>query len=129
YITKPFSVKELVARVKAVLRRKGEGAEQEKDEEKINIGGILQIDEKKYQVTCEGKKIPLTPTEFKILKLLSSRKGWVFSRREILDYLWEEEKFVLDRTVDVHIRNLRAKLGKAAKFIKSIRGVGYRIEE
>jgi len=63
------------------------------------------------------------------LKLLSSKKGWVFSRDQILDYLWGNEKVVLDRTIDVHIKNIREKLGKAGKFIKNIRGVGYRLED
>jgi two-component system phosphate regulon response regulator PhoB/two-component system alkaline phosphatase synthesis response regulator PhoP len=63
------------------------------------------------------------------LQLLSSRKGWVFTREKILDYLWGDEKAVLDRTVDVHIRNLREKLGKAKRLIKNVRGIGYKLEE
>ncbi len=126
YVTKPFSVKEVIARVKAVLRRK-EG--QHHFAGKIQIGDLLEIDPKKYETFVEGKKVSLTTTEFKILRLLSSRKGWVFSRYEILDYLWEGEKIVSDRTVDVHVKNLRDKLGKAAKFIKCVRGVGYKLEE
>jgi len=106
YVTKPFSPKELVARVKAVLRRQS----QTEVMRKIEIGGILVIDLQRYETVVEGKKIQLTPTEFRILKLLSSKKGWVFTRNQILDYLWGEEKIVLDRTVDVHIKNLRKKL-------------------
>jgi DNA-binding response OmpR family regulator len=63
------------------------------------------------------------------LTLLSKKKGWVFTRDQILDYLWGQEKAVLDRTIDVHIKHLREKLGKAARFIKNIRGVGYKLEE
>ena len=80
-------------------------------------------------VIVEGKKIELTSTEFRILQLLASRKGLVFTRDNILDYLWGQEKAVIDRTVDVHIRHLREKLGKAAHFIKNLRGIGYKLEE
>lgn len=124
YVTKPFSPKELVARVKAVLRRQTP----KEETRKIEIGNILVIDSQKYEVFLEGKKIELTPAEFKILQLLASKKGWVYNREQILDYLWGQEKVVLDRTVDVHIKNLREKLGKAGKFIKNIRGVGYKLE-
>ena len=105
YVTKPFSPRELVARVKAVLRRKGQ-----KEESKIvEIGNTLIIDAEKYEVRVEGNKIELTSTEFRILQLLSSRKGWVHTSDQILDHLWGDEKAVLDRTVDVHIKNLREK--------------------
>jgi len=124
YVTKPFSPKELVARVKAVLRRHAPTAETKK----IEIGNILVIDLQKYEVFLEGKKIDLTSAEFKILHLLASKEGWVYNREQILDYLWGQEKVVLDRTIDVHIKNLREKLGKASKFIKNIRGVGYKLE-
>ncbi|MBN2543988.1 response regulator transcription factor [bacterium] len=124
YVTKPFSPRELVARVKAVLRRK----EMKDKSKKISIGGILDIDLKKYQVTVNGQKVELTPTEFNILQMLVSRVGWVFTRDQILDYLWGDEKVVLDRTIDVHVKNLRDKLGPAKKFIKNIRGVGYKFE-
>ena len=124
YVTKPFSPRELVARVKAVLRRKTQDSGK-----KIKIGDILLIDLNKFQVFVENKKIDLTPTEFRILKILASKKGWVFTRDQILNHLWGQEKAVLDRTIDVHIKNLREKLGKAAKFIKNIRGIGYKIEE
>ena len=125
YVTKPFSPKELVARVKAVLRRrqKVEGSR------KLDIGGILTMDLETYEVVVEDRKIELTSTEFRILKLLLSKKSKVFSRNDILDYLWGHEKIVLDRTIDVHIKHLRDKLGKAGRFIKNIRGVGYKLEE
>jgi len=126
YMAKPFSPKELVARVKAQLRRHGLLAQEPR---KIEIGGILTLDLTKYEVTLSGSRIELTSTEFKILELLSSKKGWVFSRDKILNYLWGDEKAVVDRTVDVHIRHLREKLGDAAQFIKNIRGVGYKLEE
>ncbi len=125
YVTKPFAPKELVARVKAVLRRHAPM----KEAKKIEIGDALVIDLGKYEVNVDGKRIDLTATEFRILELLATKKGWVFSRDKILDFLWGEEKAVIDRTVDVHIRHLREKLGKAAFLIKNIRGVGYKLEE
>jgi DNA-binding response OmpR family regulator len=126
YVTKPFSPKELVARVKAVLRRTKE-SEQEQSKTAV-FGGILKIDYQKYQVFVENKLVELTLTEFKILKQLSKRPGWIYSRNQILDVLWGNDKIVLDRTVDVHIRNLRVKLGKAADFIKNMRSVGYKFQ-
>ncbi len=126
YMAKPFSPKELVARVKALLRRHGTSEQASK---LVEIGGMLTLDLTKYEVMLQGSRIELTSTEFKILELLSSKKGWVFSRDKILNYLWGDEKAVIDRTVDVHIRHLREKLGEAAHFIKNIRGVGYKLEE
>jgi len=103
YVTKPFSPKELVARVKVALRR----LSPKEVTQKIEIGGILLIDTEKFAVTVDGDKMELTSTEFKILQVLASKPGWVFSRDKILDYLWGREKAVLDRTVDVHVKNLR----------------------
>jgi DNA-binding response OmpR family regulator len=123
YVTKPFSPKELVARVKAVLRRK-----ERIEEEKIEIGKILEILPKKFEIRVEGKKIDLTTTEFRILKILATRAGWVFSREQLLDELWGHDKVVIDRTIDVHIKHLREKLGSAANLIKNVRGLGYKIE-
>ena len=124
YVTKPFSVKELVARIHAVLRRPGGG----ESGPRIAVGALV-IDPDKFEVTTAGEKVELTATEFKILQFLASRKGRVLSRDQILDHLWGTEKAVIDRTVDVHIRNLREKLGGAASLIKNIRGVGYKLEE
>lgn len=125
YITKPFSSKELVARVKSVLRRKSGPSLSRK----IEVGGQLVLDLERYEVLIQGKKVDLTSTEFRILKLLASKKGRVFTRDQILDHLWGHEKIVLDRTVDVHIRNLREKLGpRAAALVKNVRGVGYKLE-
>ncbi|MBN1755752.1 response regulator transcription factor [bacterium] len=124
YVTKPFSPRELEARVKAVLRRQGN----KESGNKIVIDDILEINLQKYEVLLEGKSLDLTPTEFKILSLLASKRGWVFSREQILNHLWGDEKAVLDRTIDVHIKNLRDKLGRFNNLIKNIRGVGYKLE-
>ena len=125
YVTKPFSPRELTARVKAVLRRNTEKKEMK---EIISIGNVILIDLKKHKVLIKNKEIKLTRTEFKILTILSDHQGWVLSRDQILDHLWGNEKIVVDRTIDVHIRHLRKKLGTYSKYIKNIRGVGYKLE-
>ena len=75
------------------------------------------------------EKIDLTPTEFRILQLLASKRGRIQSRDQILSFLWGDEKYVIDRTIDVHIRHLREKLGDAAPLVKNVRGLGYKIDE
>ncbi|MCK4322835.1 response regulator transcription factor [candidate division WOR-3 bacterium] len=124
YVTKPFSPRELIARVKAVLRR----YERKEKYNVIKIGDSLVIYLQEYRATVKGENIDLTTTEFKILRMLAERPGWVFTRDQILDYLWGDDKAVLDRTVDVHINHLREKLGEEDKFIKNVRGVGYKLE-
>jgi DNA-binding response OmpR family regulator len=122
YITKPFSLKELAARVKARLRRP-------REENPKKHGGGLVLNEESLRVTIDGKEARLTPTEFKILQLLYTKCTKAFSREKILDYVWGENKEVFDRTIDVHIKNLREKIGKYGKNIKNIRSVGYRYEK
>ncbi|MBU3911237.1 MAG: response regulator transcription factor [Candidatus Omnitrophica bacterium] len=125
YIVKPCTLNEIKARIRAVLRR----PEIKSEEKKIYIGDMVVIDLQRYEVIVEGKKVELTPTEFKILECLSSRKGHVFNRERLLEFLWGEEKVVIERTIDVHVRHLREKLGKAGKFIQNVRGIGYKLEE
>jgi len=124
YITKPFSTRELVARIKATLRRikKVEG-----DSERINVGPLTLIPER-FEAYVNEEKLTLTATEFQILLILAQKPGRVFSREEIINKLWRGEKIIMDRTIDVHIKKLRDKLGEAASIIKSIRGIGYKIE-
>jgi DNA-binding response OmpR family regulator len=124
YMVKPFSPKELVARVRAVLRR----ARPSKKAKLFKVGDLV-IDLSRYEARAKDKKIDLTTTEFRILAILAERPGWVLTRNQLLEDLWEDEKIVLDRTIDVHIKNLREKLGEAGKLIKTIRGIGYKIEE
>jgi len=124
YITKPFSTRELVARVKAVLRRN----RIKMSESTININDDLVIDLQRYSVTVNGHPVNLTSTEFNILKILVTKRGWVFSREQLLQHLWGDDKIVISRTIDVHIKHLREKLGPAAHYIKNIRGVGYKLE-
>jgi two-component system phosphate regulon response regulator PhoB/two-component system alkaline phosphatase synthesis response regulator PhoP len=125
YVTKPFSPRELVARVKAVLRRT---MSQQEISKVVRLGEAVVVDSNAYQITVNGKAIDATTTEFRILHLLCQRPGWVYSREKILNHLWGTEKAVIDRTVDVHIKNLREKMGKAGELIKNVRGVGYKVE-
>jgi two-component system phosphate regulon response regulator PhoB/two-component system alkaline phosphatase synthesis response regulator PhoP len=126
YVTKPFSPGELVARVKAVLRRPALKSE---ESEVLDIDGNVLLDKKKYEVTVNGQTAGLTTTEFRILDLLLSRRGWIYSRDQILEKLWGNDRAVTDRTIDVHIRNLRRKLGKAGEYIQNQRGMGYKITD
>jgi DNA-binding response OmpR family regulator len=127
YIVKPFSPRELVARVKSVLRR----INSKEDEGRVIKLGPLSIDTEKFEATVDGKKIELTTTEFKILQVLAEGRGRVFTRDQLLKKkrLWGDEKLVYDRTIDVHIKNIREKLGKAGNMIKTIRSIGYKLEE
>lgn len=122
YVTKPFDTEELLARVKAVLRRSG----WESSRNVLNITADFRLDFNRYEAWIRQQKVDLTLTEFKILQLLTRRPGWVYKRGQILDHLWGNDKVVLERTVDVHIRNLREKLGDYAFMVKNIRGLGYK---
>lgn len=127
YITKPFSVRELVARIKAVLRR-SEG-KQENDNKVINVKDLV-INIEKHIVTINGNPVELTLKEFDLLKILSENRGNVLSRNFLLDEIWGYEYFGETRTVDVHIRHLRKKIGddKSNEYIETIRGVGYKMK-
>jgi phosphate regulon transcriptional regulator PhoB len=127
YITKPFGVKEFLARVKTVLRRAEGGAA---PGAMLHAGGI-EIDLERHRVKAGGKTIELSPTEFRLLRFLMERRGRVFSRDQILDAVWKGESFVEPRTVDVHIRRLRAELDEAGagKHVQTVRGVGYSFSE
>ncbi|MGB7292928.1 MAG: response regulator transcription factor [Thermodesulfobacteriota bacterium] len=126
YIVKPFSPREMVARVKSLLRRVNT---KEAKEPKLEIGPI-SLNSERYEVTVNEKRIDLTTTEFKILEVLLEKMGSVFTRDQLLKKkrLWGDDKLVYDRTIDVHIKNLREKLGKAGNMIKTIRGIGYKLE-
>lgn len=127
YITKPFSINELKARIKAVLRRYLRERNVENDS--IRIVGEYKIDFKKFEVTKNGERISLTPVEFKILDLLSQKIGWVYTREQIINYLWDHEKYPTERTIDVHINSLRKKLKDISSKIINVRGIGYKLEE
>jgi len=123
YVVKPFSPRELAARVKAVLRR----SSPEAGRPRIDAGEGLLIDRDTMEARSGERKLELTQAEFRILQLLASRMGWVFSREKILDHLWGDEKNVTDRSVDVHVKHLRDKLGPAGARIINVRGVGYKL--
>ncbi len=126
YITKPFSPKVLIARLRAVLRRKMEPIAGEDAAVKVHD---MSIDPGRHEVIAAGKRVALTHTEFKLLHVLSRRLGWVFTRDQLVNSIRGEDAIVTDRTVDVHIASLRKKLGSCAKYIETIRGVGYRFKE
>jgi phosphate regulon transcriptional regulator PhoB len=128
YMTKPFSPRELVARVKAVLRR----FKEKPVIEKIMKIGDIEIDRERYTVTIRGKSVKLSATEFKLLLFLAERRGKVFSRGQLLDAVWRDEAFVEPRTVDVHIRRLRSNIEADPanpRYIKTLRGIGYLFNE
>lgn len=126
YISKPFSLREVVARVKAVLRRTA--ADSAGASARTIAYESLVIDAGRKKASVDGKETPLTKKEFEILSLLLQNKGRVFSREEILDRVWTDEVYVLDRTVDVNITRLRKKIGKYGKNIVTRLGYGYCFE-
>ena len=126
YVTKPFGVMELISRVKAVIRRS--------DRSKGSAGEVLKIgelvlDEQKHEVYARGQEVSLTFKEFELLSYLMKNRGLVLSRDKILNTIWNYEYEGESRTVDVHIGSLRQKLGTCGDFIKTIRGIGYKIED
>jgi phosphate regulon transcriptional regulator PhoB len=128
YMTKPFSSRELVARIKAVLRRTGEKTAKEKI---IRIGKLL-INTETYGVSKGNTPLELSATEFKLLLYLVERKGRVFSREQLVDAVWKNEAFIEPRTVDVHIRRLRTQIEDDPSdpaYLKTRRGVGYYVDE
>jgi len=125
YITKPFSPRELVLRVKSVIRRADSSGP---IDHTLKIGDI-QLDRARFEVLVKGKQLDFTATEFKLLALLMERRGRVQSRDTLLNDVWGYENLIDTRTVDTHIRRLREKLGKSADCIETVRGFGYRIAE
>ena len=121
YVTKPFSPKELVARVKAILKRSN------KIEDKLVFEG-LEIDELAHEVKVDGKKVNLTPKEFELLRYLVANKNIALTREQLLINIWGYDFYGDDRTVDTHIKTLRNNLGKYRKFIVTVRAVGYKFE-
>lgn len=126
YISKPFGTMELLSRIKALLRRTANVTTI--SENMISAGGLV-IKPDKHEVTAQGKKIPLTLKEYDVLCLFMKNKGKVFTRDELLNRIWGYEFTGESRTVDVHIRSLRSKLGECGELIETIRGVGYKIGE
>jgi two-component system, OmpR family, response regulator BaeR len=122
YICKPFSPREVVARVKTVLRRVGSEVE--------NCSSILKFDEGRFQVALAGNRLELTVVEFRMLHLLASEPGRIFSRQQLMDSIYSDNRVVSDRTIDSHIKKLRKKLEAAegADLIHSVYSVGYKLQ-
>lgn len=132
YITKPFRVRELVARVRAVLRRSETPSRKDDDQLESFICEGLCIDYRSYEVTVDGERVDLGPTEFKILRFLAGHPGRVYTRDQLLDHIWKDEAFVEPRTVDVHISRLRAAIERdkeKPKYILTVRGIGYKFTD
>ena len=124
YLTKPFGVMELLARVRALLRRSGE----EKAEDVLTLGPFV-LDRLRHRVTAEGAEVVLTHMEFELLAFLMAHPGQALTREVLLDDVWGMAYAGDTRTVDVHIRTLRQKLGSSGSLIATVRGVGYRLED
>jgi two-component system phosphate regulon response regulator PhoB len=122
YITKPFSPRELVARLKAVLRRAGPND----GESPIEVGGLL-LDPISHRVTIDGKPAEMGPTEYRLLQFFMTHQERAYTRGQLLDQVWGGNVYVEERTVDVHIRRLRKALGDAYEnLVQTVRGTGYR---
>ena len=122
YVTKPFKIKPLVHRIKALLRRSPSG---EQSRDTIECHGIT-IDRSNHVASADGKELVLTPTEFRLLWTLAHAPGRPFGRNELMDRCRGEDANALERTIDVHVRSLRQKLGKLDVLIETVRGIGYR---
>jgi two-component system, OmpR family, phosphate regulon response regulator PhoB len=122
YITKPFSTQELLARIRAVLRRRAP----EKAAESVTVGE-LALDPAEHRVSWQGKPLRLGPTEFRLLQYLMAHPERVHSRQHLLDKVWGDHVFIEERTVDVHVKRLREALGAAGMLVETVRGAGYRI--
>jgi two-component system alkaline phosphatase synthesis response regulator PhoP len=126
FITKPFSVKEIIARVKAVIRRAESQSDSEIPENTIRIAGI-ELNLEKKRLTIDGQREDLTPIEFQLLYMLLKNPGRIFDRDQILDFIWRDVS-VTERTVDVHVTRLRKKLGNYGKYLVTRKGYGYCFE-
>jgi two-component system phosphate regulon response regulator PhoB len=126
YVTKPFSVRVLMERIKALQRRKTTKAD---DEDDVVTRAGITLDRRRYRVSVDGQPVELTKSEFRLLDTLIRQPGRAFDRTELIDSALGEDTLVLERTIDVHIRALRKKIGSNADAIETVRGVGYRFKE
>ena len=125
YVTKPFSARELILRIRNLLGRRQESPS---DKDRLRVGQIV-IDSARHQVTVRGKAVDLTATEFRLVTLLAQRRGRVQTREQLLRDVWGYNSVIDTRTVDTHVRRLREKLGQEADWLDTVRGVGYRFRE
>ncbi|MBN2482872.1 MAG: response regulator transcription factor [Candidatus Omnitrophica bacterium] len=126
YVVKPFSMRELTLRIKAVLRRRTQSIKETKD---VLVADKLTLDISRHKVLVNQKEVTVTAMEFKLLKVLLERRGRVQSRDRLLEDVWDIASDITTRTVDTHIKRLRQKLGKPGKMIETVRGIGYRFSE
>lgn len=127
YITKPFSPKVLIARIKAVVKRSlADRADNEESRKAVIVVDGLEIDKGKHEVSIDGSEVQLTTTEFSIISLLAGKPGWVFTRQQIIDSVRGYDFLITPRAIDVQIFGLRKKLGKYGRMIETVRGIGYR---
>jgi two-component system phosphate regulon response regulator PhoB len=124
YVTKPFSVRELVLRLKALVRRTGSGRTAERPPEQV---GPIRVDVDAHRAFVDGAEVALTPLEFRLLSTLMARLGRVQSREQLLEDVWEMSSEVETRTVDTHVKRLREKLGSGRDLLETVRGIGYRL--
>ena len=129
YIPKPFSPKVLVARIKAITRRLADMQQSSSVADNLRTFGDFSIDLLKHKISFKGQEVKLTSIEFDIVEFLSRSPGRVWSREQILDNVWKDGKFIIDRAVDVHVRGLRKKLKGAQDYVETVRGVGYRFKD
>ncbi|MCA9601097.1 MAG: response regulator transcription factor [Polyangiales bacterium] len=127
YVVKPFSPRELLLRVNAVLRRSAAGAEPSTED--VLTFGVLTINMPRHEVAVSGERVDVTPIEFKLLHDLATRRGRVQSRDDLLARVWDYAAGVESRTVDTHVKRLRVKLGAASDYIETVRGIGYRMRD
>jgi two-component system alkaline phosphatase synthesis response regulator PhoP len=125
YIAKPFGILELISRVRAVLRRSGRGSSESTESLNLALGGVI-LDDQRRSVTVDGVAVELTFKEYELLKLLMSRPGTVFSRQQILEKIWGVDFDMDTRTVDMHVKTLRQKLGAHGSIVQTVRNVGYK---
>jgi len=125
YVTKPFSPRELILRVRAILRR----SEAEPQRTPVLRRGALALDAERHRCSVEGVAVDLTAKEFRLLEVLMSRPGHVMTRQRLLDDVWGSDITVTERTIDTHLKRLREKLGAAGDLIETVRGVGYRLSD
>ena len=126
YIVKPFSMRELVARINAVMRRVDEGSQSQPEPEPVVVIGALEIDRRRHEVRLDGEQVPLTPKEFGLLELLATDPGAAIDRRKILEEVWGTRWYGPSKTIDVHVSALRKKLGDPS-WIETVRGLGFRL--
>lgn len=128
YVTKPYSMKVLIQRIKKEIRRRQAVEEGTGSGTVFSCQGVV-IDRHRHRATLDQEELPLTPTEFRLLETMLRQAGRAFTRHELMDAAIGEDAVVLERTIDVHVKSLRKKLGDSADLIETVRGVGYRFRE